>query len=147
MTTHWSLHIDPFEWADASEGEAVLAARTARGIITEAIDDEAPIDSWRAAATKLGLRVRAAEPREYALIMVGQMAQDSMIPDPTMPEKTETLVLLWSDGKGERAMVLLPFLRVAGALAWGEPLTAEAASGHLAYLPVEAAFWRAAGPS
>jgi hypothetical protein len=144
MSTHWSVHVDPLEWAEACAGDAAVAARTDRGIVVQAIDEQAPIDAWAQSAAVLGARVRTASPTEYALLLVGEVEQEQPQPNPDLPHNTETLIMVWGDRRGEHAMILIPFLRVAGVIAWGEPFAMEGVTGHLDFEPVEAAFWRAA---
>lgn len=146
MSNHWSVLLDPLEWAEACAGDPCVAARTERGIVLQPIDDQAPIDSWAGSAAVLGARVRAANPSEYALLLVAEVEQAHPVPTPDLPHKVETLMMVWGDRRGDHAMVLIPFRRVAGVVVWGEPFAMEGVTGHLDFGPVEAAFWRAARP-
>jgi hypothetical protein len=143
MSTHWSVHLDPLEWAEACDGDACVAARTDGGIVMQPLDDHAPIEAWAATAALLGTRLRGAAPSEYALLLVGEVEQEQPRPHPDLPHRTETLIMVWADRRGEHAMMLIPFQRVAGVIAWGEPFAMDGVTGHLDFAPVETAFWDA----
>lgn len=143
MSTHWSVLVDPLEWAEACEGDACVAARTEHGLVIQPIDEHAPIENWAGTAAILGARVRSASPTEYALLLVGEVEQEQPSPNPDLPHQTETLIMVWADHRGERAMLLIPFRRIAGVVAWGEPFAMEGVTGHLDFDQVETAFWRA----
>lgn len=142
MSNHWSVLVDPLEWAEACEGDACVAARTEHGLVIQAIDDQASIEDWTGTAALLGARVRGAKPTEYALLLVGEVEQEQPSPDPDLPHQSETLIMMWADHRGERAMLLIPFRRIAGIVAWGEPFAMEGVTGHLDFDRVESAFWR-----
>lgn len=146
MASHWSVHLDPIEWAEASDGESVVAARTRNGLVIQRLDEKASLEDWAQTAAVLGLRLRNTEVLEYALMLIGEVEQADVKPNPDLPHQQETLVMMWADRTGERAMILVPFTRVAGIIAWDEPFAMDGAEGHLDFDPIEAAFWKAAAP-